>query len=380
MNQKPVTVLQILPELESGGVERGTLELADELTRRGWRSLVISGGGRLVSQLEQNGTTHFTWPIGKKSPQTLLLVPKLKRLLRDEQVDIVHVRSRVPAWATYLAWRGLPKPTRPRLVSTCHGLYSVSRYSSVMTKGERVIAISNTVRDYIRKNYPRVDPRNIRLVYRGVDPAEFPQGFRAPDEWRKQWEQQYPQLVGRKVITLPGRLTRYKGHTGFIEVMRRLKQTRPDVMGLIVGGVDRRRKQYAEGIRQLVRDYQLSNVIFTGHRSDIREIYSVSDLVVSMSLKPPEAFGRTTLEALCLGVPVAGYDHSGVGEILKELFPAGIVSFGNVDQMTHKVLELLENCPAVKPNVDMTRQQMLDRTIAVYEELLSERSELARAA
>src|SRR5574340_562156 len=151
---KKLTVLQLLPALESGGVERGTLEVADALVQRGHRALIMSGGGRLVAPLTKLGAEHYTWPIGVKSPRTLLLVHKLRRFLIEQQVDIVHARSRVPAWIAYLAWRGMEPAMRPRFVTTLHGMYGVNRYSRIMTRGEAVIAVSDTVREYILQNYP----------------------------------------------------------------------------------------------------------------------------------------------------------------------------------------------------------------------------------
>src|SRR5574340_1156848 len=137
---RKLTVLQLLPALESGGVERGTLEVADALVQRGHRALVMSGGGRLVAPLTKLGAEHYTWPIGVKSPRTLLLVGKLRRFLIEQRVDIVHARSRVPAWIACLAWRGMDLATRPRFVTTVHGMYGVNRYSRVMTRGGGFIA------------------------------------------------------------------------------------------------------------------------------------------------------------------------------------------------------------------------------------------------
>ncbi|MCB1818768.1 MAG: glycosyltransferase, partial [Gammaproteobacteria bacterium] len=157
MVQRKLTVLQALPALQSGGVERGTLEVAHHLVSRGHRSLVVSAGGGMVDRLTQEGSGHLTLPIGRKSLLTLRLVPALRRYLREQRVDVLHIRSRMPGWVAYLAWRGMDPATRPRLVSTVHGMYSVNAYSAVMTRGERVIAVSDTVRDYIAANYPRID-------------------------------------------------------------------------------------------------------------------------------------------------------------------------------------------------------------------------------
>ena len=367
---KPLTVLQILPALQGGGVERGTLEVARHLVQHGHHSLVISAGGRMVAQLEAEGSTHFTWPVGKKSLFTLRLVPRLRRFLVEHKVDILHVRSRMPAWLAYLAWRGMDPATRPRFVTTVHGLYSVNRYSHVMLKGERIIAVSNTVRDYILRNYPDTDPSRIEIIYRGVDAAEFPYGYRPAPDWLAAWHAQYPQLAGKHVITLPGRLTRLKGHEAFIELIARLKQCGLPVHGLIVGGEDPKRLGYARELRQVVAAQGLTaDITFTGHRADMREVFAVSDLVLSLSSKP-ESFGRTVLEALRLGVPVVGYNHGGVGEILSAIYPAGLVDT-NARQALAVLTESLLRQPITVSNQEVfLLSTMLDRTLSLYTHLI----------
>jgi hypothetical protein len=199
--------LQILPALHAGGVERGTLEIARYLVQNGHRSLVMSSGGRMVPQLESEGSSHFNWNIGKKSLLTLRLVPQLRQFLIEHRVDIIHLRSRMPAWIGYLAWRKMDPATRPKLVTTVHGAYTVNAYSAVMTKGERVIAVSKTIHNYIQTYYPQVAPSHIRLIYRGVDPLEFPRGYQPDNAWLTKWRNDYPQLAGKIIITLPGRIT-----------------------------------------------------------------------------------------------------------------------------------------------------------------------------
>ncbi len=370
-----LTVLQILPALESGGVERGTLEVAAELARRGHRSMVISTGGRMVPELLAAGAQHIAWPIGKKSLLTLLLVPRLRRLLIEERVDILHARSRLPAWIAWLAWRGMDPVTRPHFVTTVHGLYSVNRYSAVMTRGERVIAVSETVRRYILQNYPRVAPDNIRLIYRGVDAREFPYGYRPSEPWLRAWYEQYPQLRGKFVITLPGRLTRWKGQKDFIAVVASLKQRGLPVHGVIVGDADPRKQYYAAELRAKVAEAGLSaDITFTGHRSDMKKIMAVSDVVLSLSLNP-EAFGRVSLEALALGVPVAAYDHGGVAEQLAAVFPEGRVPVGDTEAMEEKLTQWYRAHPAVPDHHPFTLESMLSSTVAVYQELISERGQ-----
>jgi hypothetical protein len=149
-------VIQILPELESGGVERGTLEVGIYLVEQGHQSIVISNGGRLVEQLEAEGSRHISLPVQKKRLSSLRQVKVLRRIFEAEKPDIIHLRSRVPAWLAWLAWRKMDPKTRPRLVTTVHGMYSVNFYSKIMTRGEAVICVSNSVKDYVIKNYPDV--------------------------------------------------------------------------------------------------------------------------------------------------------------------------------------------------------------------------------
>ena len=364
-----LSVAQLLPALSGGGVERGTLEVARELVRRGHRSVVISAGGRLVSDLMSEGSEHISWPLGVKSPLTLRWVWPLRRWLTEQRIAILHARSRLPAWIGWLAWRGMDPAIRPRFVTTVHGLYSASRYSAVMTCGERVIAVSETVRDYLRRYYPALPAERVQVIPRGVDPVEFPYGYRPSPAWLADWHQQYPQLRDAPTLTLPGRLSRLKGHEDFIELIARLRVRGWPVRGLVVGGVEPRRQRYADQLRWKARSLGLEDaILFTGHRADMREIYAVSTLVLSLSAQP-ESFGRTVLEALSLGTPVVGYDHGGVGEILARLYPAGLTPFGDRDVLTARVNELLIAAPPVPPEPAFPLQRMLDETLALYESL-----------
>lgn len=369
MVSRSLTVLQMLPALEGGGVERGTLEVGKYLVDHGHRSLVMSAGGRMVAQLEREGSEHFAWPVGRKSLWTLRLIWRLRRFLVEQKVDILHVRSRMPGWVAYLAWKGMDPATRPHLVTTVHGPYTVYAYSAVMTKGERIIAISEFIRDYIRTNYPEVPAENIRLIYRGVDPAQFPRGYQPSPEWLSVWRQQYPQLYGKRVLTLPARVTRWKGQEDFIDLIAALKQRGEPVHGLIVGEAHRRKQEFMHELQNKVAALGLQqDITFTGHRTDLKEIMAVSDVVFSLS-RAPEAFGRTTLEALNLGVPVLAYDHGGATEVLAHLFPSGKVPFPSEHALLDKTCQLLREIPEVGVNTHMTLQAMLAATLAVYHEV-----------
>jgi glycosyltransferase involved in cell wall biosynthesis len=367
--EKKLIVLQVLPALESGGVERGTLEIAEALVNHGHRALVMSGGGRLVAPLEQAGAHHFTWPIGVKSFKTLLLVGKLQRLLVEQKVDIVHVRSRVPAWIVWLAWQGMNPSTRPRLVTTVHGLYSPNRYSGIMTRGERVIAVSNTVRDYILREYPETVPWRIEVIHRGVDGQCYPYGWKPDAVWQQAFFSQFPNTAGKQLLTLPGRITRLKGHEHLIELVARLKRRGLPVHGLIVGGASASKQRYLQKLHYRVRSMGLqSDISFTGQRDDLKNILAISRLVLSLSTQP-ESFGRTTLEALRLGVPTAGFDHGGVGEILRAIYPAGLLPMDRLDDACQRISQLIQHPESVPEGDFFPLQAMIERTLALYEQV-----------
>jgi glycosyltransferase involved in cell wall biosynthesis len=364
-----LTVLQLLPALESGGVERGTLEVAQALVEHGHRALVMSAGGRLVAPLVASGAEHFSWPIGKKSLKTLLLVSKLRTFLLEQKVDILHARSRVPAWIAWLALRGMKPATRPRFVTTVHGMYGVNRYSRIMTQGEWVIAVSNTVRDYILREYPDTLPWRIRVIHRGVDGQDYPYGWKPDLAWQQAFFAQFPQAAGKKLVTLPGRITRLKGHEDFIELIARLKRRGLPVHGLIVGGATSSKQRYLHKLRYRVRSMGLAaDISFTGQRDDLKSILAISHLVLSLSTQP-ESFGRTTLEALRLGVPTAGYEHGGVGEILRTIYPNGLLTLGDIAAATQRITGLLQQPSPVPDENFYPLRSMLSQTLEVYEQL-----------
>lgn len=369
---KALKVLQLLPALDGGGVERGTLEIARALVAAGHESVVLSKGGRLVEQLQREGSRHLARDLGRKSPTTFLQYRALRTLFEAERFDIIHARSRLPAWVAWLAWRGMPADTRPHFVTTVHGMHSVSRYSAIMCAGERVIAVSDTVRDYLRTHYPpsrwpHLADERITVIPRGIDPAEFPRDYQPSAEWLARFHAEFPQIGQRKVLTLPGRLTRLKGHHDFISLVGRLVAEGLDVIGLVVGGEDPKRPGYAKEIRERVQGEGLGErIVFTGQRSDVREIYAISDCVLSLS-STPESFGRTVLEPLAMGRPVVGYAHGGVAEILGELFPHGAVPKGDVEAVARSACDILAgHADAVRANHRFLLKEMQSATLSLY--------------
>lgn len=362
-----LTVIQLVPEMHGGGVERGTVEVNAALVKAGHRSIVISGGGRLVQQVIADGGEHINLPIGRKSVATYRCVRHLRKVVEKVGADILHARSRVPAWVGYLAWKRMDHQTRPAFLTTVHGLNSVSFYSKIMTKGQRVEVVSNTVREYVLKHYPDTDPDKIELIYRGVDPAEFPYGYRPPEDWLCAWQAEYPQLHGKFVITLAGRLTRLKGHHDLIDAVEALQNQGIDAHGLIVGDEDPRRQGYAKELHDAVAERDLGqHITFTGHRSDVRDVLAVSSTVVSLSTKP-ETFGRSVLEALRLGRPVVGYDHGGVGEVLGTIYRPGLTPLGDHDKLVRALADIAQGkSPPPPPTDHFLLSDMLDKTLAMY--------------
>ena len=362
----PMKVIQILPELNAGGVERGTLEVGKYLVEQGHESLVISNGGRQVAQLEAEGSRHITLPVHKKRLRSLKQVKVLRELFEKERPDILHLRSRLPAWLAWLAWRKMNPATRPRLITTVHGMYSVNFYSKIMTRGEAVICVSNSVKDYVLKNYPDVPANKLTVIHRGVDPQQFPYGFQPPADWLKKWQADYPQLEGKYVITLPGRITRWKGQLDFIQVIAALKARGLPAHGLLVGEPHPKKLEFLGEVKAAIQAAGLEHdITLVGHRSDLREVMAVSDVVVSCSTDP-EAFGRVTLEALALGKPVAGYAHGGVHEQLDALLPEGKIPPHNIQQLEERLNEWHTNLSFPLKQNPFTRKAMLEMTLHSY--------------
>lgn len=369
---RPLTVVQLLPALESGGVERSTLEMAQALTRAGHRAVVVSRGGRLLPQLQASGAEHIALDIGRKSPLTLRHALALRRLLQRDHVDIVHARSRLPAWLGLWALRALPRADRPHWVTTVHGLNSPSPYSAVMTYGERVICVSQTVRDYVLNHYPQTDPNKLRVIARGIDPAMFARQMGRGTQARQAIAEQFPQLGGEgPLLLLPGRGTRLKGHADALPVLAALRATGTDARLWLLGAVEAGRDAYITELQIQARHLRIAEfVAFTPPTSAIAQAYAASDLVLQLSRKP-EAFGRTVLEALSVGRPVAGWAHGGVGELLGEWQPQGAVTPFDAPALLHTVQALLARPPSPPATMGNTLSAMQQATLAVYDELVA---------
>ena len=365
-----LAVVQLLPALESGGVERSTLEIAEALVRAGHRALVVSAGGRLLPALLQTGAEHFTLDIGRKSLLTLRHLPALKQLFADEQVDVVHARSRLPAWLGWKAVQGMAGATRPHFVTTVHGLNSPGWYSEVMTRGERVVCVSDTVREYVLQHYPRTDPDRLRVIPRGIDTAQFPRATQPDAAARSQVAALHPALAGHgPLLLLPGRGTRLKGHVDALRLLAALRAQGSAACLWLPGAREAGREAYiAEMENEALRLGIAGSVAFTAPTTRIAEAYAACDLVLQLSRKP-EAFGRTVIEALSVGRPVLGWAHGGVGELLAGLQPAGAVPAFDETRLAATAQALLAQPPPALATMPYTLQAMQDATLALYQEL-----------
>ena len=308
--RKPV-VLQVLPELVTGGVERGTVDIASAVAAKGWVSIVASAGGPMVADLERAGVEHVTLPLQSKKPWTIHRnAGALTELAFDREIDIVHARSRAPAWSAMIAARRIGA----HFVTTYHGAYNANNpiknlYNSVMARGEKVIAISDFIATQIQQRH-KIERERIVTIHRGVDVELFdPKKTSAEriiqlaNAWRLQ--------DGMPVIMLPGRLTRWKGQSVLIDALGHLG--RDDVRCLLVGS-DQGRKGYRQDLDKLVRDRGLDNIVHVvDNCRDMPAAYMLADVVVSASTDP-EAFGRVAVEAQAMGRPVVASDHGGALE------------------------------------------------------------------
>lgn len=362
-------IMHLLPSLSSGGVEQVVLELCEGLCAAGLENVVVSAGGSMVAAIEETGARHITRPIGKKSLATLLQVGRTARLIREEKPDVLHLHSRVPAWVGHLACRRLPAAERPAIVSSFHGFHSVNAYSGIMTKGDRIIAVSRCMREHILENYPKTPAGSIVVIPNSVDATKFTPDYKPSAQWLEKWYTDYPELKGKFTLCLPGRITRLKGAPHLGPILRQLRSKGIPAHAVIAGETKKGKEAYRDEVQagfasEGVADY----VTWTGHRRDLADVLCACDVTLSLTLQP-ESFGKTTLEALSLGRPVAGYEHGGVGEQLEQFLPAGMVPTGDTTAMA----ELLEKWYTDRPTpltpvpAPYRRSDMIQAHIELYQ-------------
>lgn len=365
-------VVQALVSLNIGGSELVATELSEYLIGKGNTVTIIAADGPLGTRARASGADHLDWPIGKKRLSTLAYIKRLSEWLADARPDVVHVHSRLPAWICWRAINRLAAQQRPVLVTTMHGHYSVSRYSSVMARGRKTIAVSEHIRRYTLKNYPSATPADIVTIHGGASRELFPYGYQHPPGWRESVEQEFPELKSKRWLLLPGRITRWKGHVAFMHLVKDLVEDFPDIQGVFVGG-GKPGSRYQLELETLADKTGIGDrITFTGSRLDMRDWMAAAEIVFNLSNDPPEAFGRTVLEALCLGRPMIAWNHGGAAEILAIMFPQGAVSLLDYPQLEVRTREFLAAQPKVLESSAFSLETSMASHLALYKNLLKD--------
>lgn len=373
---KQPVILQVLPEMRSGGVERGTVEIARAITQSGWKALVTSEGGAMTTPLARAGATHITLPLATKNPLKIWANSwRLENLIRKHKVDIIHARSRAPAWSAWLA----AQRTGCHFVTTFHGTYNIQndwkrKYNAIMTKGERVIAISNFIAEHIQQNYSMVFGK-LRIIHRGVDLNLFNPGNYSPArmiELSKEWH--LPESL--PLLLFPARITRWKGQHIFLEALASLPHR--NFFAVILGD-DKGRESYREELENYIMANDLAgHVRIVPHTYHMPEAYMLSKLVVTASLDP-EAFGRVVLEAQAMGRPVVATNHGGPMETVIPDVTGWLVSPGDVPALARVIEHALSLNEEDMYNLayhstynaqHFSTDAMCQKTMDVYRELL----------
>ena len=361
-------VLQVLPQLNHGGVEVGTVDLAKALVEKGHKAYVVSAGGALVGRLVKSGVMHYELPVHKKGLSMFLMVPRLRHIIQRERIDIVHARSRVPAWIAYFATKG----TQAKFITTCHGHYSKGFFSGIMGKGERVIVISRAVGRRMIDTFG-VLHEHIRLIHRGTEVKKYTFQPHRIDQ----------AVTDRRKIVIAniGRLSPIKGHEYFIRAIHLLQHEYSQVEAWIVGGAggSKRKQLYVERLQALVNKLGLTETVkFLGVEDNVPELLKKVDMLV-LSTTHPEGFGRVLIEAGASGVPVVATKLGGVPDVIEDGLEGLLVSPADECAMKDAMAQLI-NAPEktvamsdalrVKVENNFTIERMVNKTIEVYDEML----------
>lgn len=374
--------MQVLPALGSatgaaGGVERGTVDVAKALVAAGWNAIVASEGGPLARELDRVGAKHVTLPLASKNPFVMRAnIGRLRETIAAEGVDIVHARSRAPAWSAERA----AKKEGAHFMTTFHGVYGAASplkraYNAVMTRGERVIAISDFIADHMRAVY-KIDEARVRVIHRGVEIAHF-DPMRVSQERVIQLAAGWRLPEDRRIVMLPARLSRWKGQDLLLEAMAKLG--RRDLFALLVGVGSGSESLRAELEAQILRLRLGDSVRLIDDCRDMPAAYMLADVVVAPSTQP-EAFGRTVTEAQAMGRPVVAADHGGARETVIDGVTGWLAAPGDPDDWAAAIDHAVSLSPAAREELSraaianvrgrFTNEVMCARTLDVYRELV----------
>ncbi len=378
------TVLQVLPALQAGGVERTAVDVAAAVARAGGRSIVVSEGGRLEQALDAAGVRSLHLPLTRRMPWSLAAnAVALRRLIRDERVDVVHARSRAPAWSALWAARGAGAV----FVTTYAGIYNAKSgmkraYNSVMARGERVIANSAFTASHLIAEHG-TDPRSVVTIPRGMDLHRFdPAAIPLERVERLRLRFGLTREPARPAALLAGRLTRWKGQALAIEALALAVQRGCDLV-LVLAGDDQGRKDYRKELKLMAARLGVGErVHIAGHVDDMPAAYLACDFALAPSLDP-EAFGRTAAEPQAMGRPVLAADHGGSRETVEDGVSGCLVAAGDVEAWAQALLVASRWTPAERDAMGaagsarvrslFSVEAMTAKTLEVYESLLSSR-------
>jgi glycosyltransferase involved in cell wall biosynthesis len=379
--QKGPVIMQIIPALGAGGAEQGCIDVAAGLVQAGAMSIIVSSGGPRTHDLARSGATHITLPVHSKNPIVMWKnIAALRRLIKSYNVDIVHARSRAPAWSAWRACQG----TNAHFMTTCHAPYNTENsvknfYNSSISKGERVIAISHFVAQYLKDSFGLGDDV-IRIVHNGIPLERFHPTTVTPERMIK-ISRQWRLPDGASVIMMPGRLTRWKGHHVLIEAMALLD--RADVFCVLIGS-DQGRTEYRTELETAIATRGLEGrVRIIDHCDDMPSAYMLSTVVVSASTDP-EGFGRVPVEAQAMGRPIIATDHGGAQETILRGETGWLIPPNDpaaLSRAMEEALSLSQQQRAVLATRAMahiaenfTREKMIDHTLDVYAELIDKKA------
>ena len=359
-------ILQILPELNQGGVELCVLEIAQALVAAGHESLVISNGGSLVEHEQMQGSQHFKLAIAKKNLLSLWQLPKLIKLINKLKPDLIHVHSRFPAWLIYFAQHNLA--LKIPIITSVHGLNSVSFYSKIMTRFNRIIAVSQTAKNYIIQNY-HIDENKITVIYPGVNTHLFSSSQVATNtKLDHDLAALNPILNTQGFILLPGRIAENKGQNDLIAIMQYFKNHKIDLKAVIAGGG---KPERIKKLQEKIIQNNLSNCLYyLGSCDNMPALYQKSGIILSLSHKP-ESYGRTVMEGLACKKAVLGYAHGGVQENLQRYFPQGLIAVKDIVATAQAIQEWINKSPTL-PAITETLEQTQAQHLEFYKKTIAE--------
>lgn len=370
-------IAQICPRLNSGGIERGVVDVAIAIQKAGIRSTVLSGGGHLVQELKHAGVEHIEFPAYLKSPLSIYRNAKQLRLIIEQiKPNLVHAYSRAPIWTTYHALRSLNIP----FVTSCHSPHSLGPlhikkfYNRAITFGDKVIAISDFIADYLQKNY-HLDQDKIEIIYRGIDTQLFNKTLFNPEKitaLKQQWHIPKDKII----LLLPGRITRWKGHDIFIEALHHLAHL--NLHAVIVGRIDS--QPFYQELLDLINRYELKDRIqFIEESFDMSSFYAIADITLSTSRKP-EAFGRIAVEAQSMESLVIATHLGAAQETVIPDQTGFLVPPDNAHALAHMITQVLQLSNTTKSaihdqaknraNTFFNKDVMLEKTLALYQSLI----------